>query len=271
MSADAPEPPVLLSGRPAAPVAVPAGVRALVGASPDVVWRNESGGLTFRLAGAYLKWAPAGSGLDLDAEAARLAWAHRWTPVPELLDRGGDDEGTWIVTRALAGRSAVDERWLAEPETAARAIGAGLRAMHDALPVGDCPFDWGVPARIETAGRHAAERRGSGRLDTTEEAELARRDAALAALPDAPPVDRLVVCHGDPCVPNTLIGDDGRWTGHVDLGALGVADRWADLAVATWSTVWNYGPGFEAALLDAYGVEPDEERIAFYRRLWDAT
>jgi kanamycin kinase len=72
-------------------------------------------------------------------------------------------------------------------------------------------------------------------------------------------------------VPNTLIGDDGRWTGHVDLGALGVADRWADLAVATWSTVWNYGPGFEAALLDAYGVEPDEERTAFYRRLWDAT
>jgi membrane-associated phospholipid phosphatase len=62
---------------------------------------------------------------------------------------------------------------------------------------------------------------------------------------------------------------DGRWTGHVDLGSLGVADRWADLAIATWSTQWNYGPGFEAALLDAYGIHPDPERTAYYRLLWD--
>jgi len=41
------------------------------------------------------------------------------------------------------------------------------------------------------------------------------------------------------------------------LGALGVADRWADLAVATWSLEWNYGPGWQSVLLEAYGVESD--------------
>ena len=61
---------------------------------------------------------------------------------------------------------------------------------------------------------------------------------------------------------------DGSWSGHVDFGALGVADRWADLAVATWSTEWNYGPGWEAALLAAYGVEADSRRTKFYRLLW---
>ncbi len=84
-----------------------------------------------------------------------------------------------------------------------------------------------------------------------------------------PPIDRLVVCHGDTCAPNTLIGDDGRCAGHVDLGALGVADRWADLAIATWSTRWNYGDGWEPALLAAYGIDPDPERTAYYRLLWD--
>ena len=67
---------------------------------------------------------------------------------------------------------------------------------------------------------------------------------------------------------NTLIGDDGRCTGHVDLGALGVGDRWADLAVASWSTVWNYGPGWEEPLYDAYGIAPDAEKIRYYRLLW---
>ncbi len=56
---------------------------------------------------------------------------------------------------------------------------------------------------------------------------------------------------------------------HVDFGAMGVADRWADLAVATWSTQWNYGPGFEAVLLDAYGIGPDPVRTRYYRLLWD--
>jgi kanamycin kinase len=78
-----------------------------------------------------------------------------------------------------------------------------------------------------------------------------------------------VVCHGDACVPNTLLHDDGTFAAHVDLGSLGVADRWADLAVAAWSTKWNYGPGYDRALYDAYGIAPDPERISYYRLLWD--
>ena len=56
---------------------------------------------------------------------------------------------------------------------------------------------------------------------------------ALEQAAAIPPADKLVVCHGDACAPNILLGEDGRWSGHVDLGLLGVADRWADLAVAT--------------------------------------
>jgi kanamycin kinase len=78
-----------------------------------------------------------------------------------------------------------------------------------------------------------------------------------------------VVCHGDACVPNTLIDDEGGYAGHVDLGSLGRADRWADIAVATWSTEWNYGPGWADLFLTAYGVGLDEERTRYYRDLWD--
>ena len=43
----------------------------------------------------------------------------------------------------------------------------------------------------------------------------------------------------------------GVHVGHVDIGDLGVADRWADLAIATMSLDWNFPGNYEAALLDA--------------------
>ena len=158
-----------------------------------------------------------------------------------------------MLTAGLPGDSAVSDHWKEHPETAVRAAGAGLRALHDELPVDRCPFTWSVEDRIK-------------------QATLAGKDSTNG-LPAATSIDKLVVCHGDACVPNTLITEDGQYSGQVDLAHLGTADRWADLAVATWSTEWNYGPGWEEILLSAYGVEPDPIRTAYYRALWalDAT
>src|SRR6478735_2338835 len=86
---------------------------------------------------------------------------------------------------------------------------------------------------------------------------------------DSLPMDRLVVCHGDACAPNTLIDDAGRCCGHADLGDLGVADRWADLAVAEWSLRYNYRGDWRAEFFEAYGVAPDQDRMDHYLRLWE--
>lgn len=251
---------------------IPSAVAELAAGEPVVaVWRNALDGLTFRLGDGpgrrFVKWAPPGSGVDFAVEAERLGWAARFTAVPEVLGLGGDERGSWLLTAGLPGRSAVDEELKRDPATAVRAIGEGLRAFHEALPVAGCPYEW-------TAARRVA-RAVELRRDPADWHEDVRHhgtvDRALAVLADPPPVDVEVVCHGDACAPNTLVGADGRFSGHVDLGALGTADRWADLAVASWSTVWNYGPGWERPLLAAYGVEPDAERLAYYRLLWDLT
>ena len=83
-----------------------------------------------------------------------------------------------------------------------------------------------------------------------------------------PNVETLAVCHGDYCLPNVLI-ENGVAAGFVDLGELGVADRWWDLAVATWSVTWNLGPGLEELFLSEYGVERDDQRLEFYRLMYD--
>jgi kanamycin kinase len=216
-----------------------------------VVWSNEDA-MTFEIGNGprrrFMKWRPRDSRLDLTGEVQRLEWAGQYVSVPRVLSVGEDQEGRWFLSAPLTGESAVSPRWTRRPEVAVTAIGQGLRLMHDSLPVVSCPFSWSVQVRL---------------------AEIP--DAAdRQSLAEAPPVDRLVVCHGDACSPNTIIRDDGRLSGHVDLGSLGVADRWADLAVATMATTWNYGPGWEDRLLDAYGIAPDPVRTEYYRTLWNA-
>jgi kanamycin kinase len=254
-------------------VTVPAAVASAAGSRAlRLVWANEVGGLTFAAGEGtgrrFIKWAPDGSGLDLAAEAERMAWAGQYHPVPEPLACGHDDTGSWLVTAVLPGDSAVSARWKADPATAVTAMGEGLRALHETLPAARCPFSWSAGERLADARRQAA----AGRLDQAAWHPCHRELTAGSALDRAaaiPPPDKLVVCHGDACAPNTLLSEDGRWSGHVDFGLLGVADRWADLAVATWSTEWNYGPGWEQLLLDAYGTRPDPERTRYYRLLWD--
>ena len=225
------------SGVPAQGTPVPARVLALAGGDEvRPVWVNGMGGATFEIGGPgrrrFVKWAPRGTGSQLAAEAARMTWAEPFIMVPRVLGWGGDRAGWWIMTGALAGQMAVTARWKAEPRTAVTAIGEGLRAMHEKLPAGRCPFSWETGPRL----RDIRDRAGRGQLDRAQwhpEHQGLSVGAALRLLADVPPADRLVVCHGDACAPNTLLAGDGRCSGHVDLGSLGVADRWADLAVAT--------------------------------------
>jgi kanamycin kinase len=254
------------------PVEVPHSVAHLVSGRPhELIWVNGVGGLTFRVIDAsgsiYVKWAPSGTGENMASEARRLEWARKHISVPPVLGQGSDADGEWLVTRGIEAQNAVSPRWTSDPRTAAVAVGAGLRSLHDSLPVDDCPFSWGAADRLRTVWE-MAERGGLSGHDWSDEFSGMDIDEALDELRSVPRED-LVVCHGDPCAPNTLIGDDGTWRSHTDLGRLGVGDRWADLAVASWSTVWNYGPGWENVVYEAYGVEPDEAKIRYYRLLWE--
>jgi aminoglycoside phosphotransferase len=115
-----------------------------------------------------------------------------------------------IVTDGLPGRTAVDDRWKRDPDLAVRAIGAGPRALHEALPVADCPFEWSAEQRLRSVRSRAA----AGRINPEgwhlDLEHVGTVERALGVLTDIPPVDELVVCHGDACAPNTLVGDDGR-------------------------------------------------------------
>jgi kanamycin kinase len=227
------------------------------------VWRLERDGAT-----RYLKLGRSGGYPGMAAEAARLSWAAAHLPVPHVVDVGTDGTVEWLITAGLPGQPGT---CLArgDPRVVVTALGEGLRRFHDAAPVDRCPFDF----RLESAMAHARRRVHTGLVDATQLNDDHRRfasaDATLARLESLRPShDDLVVCHGDYCPPNALLADN-RVVAYVDLGELGVADRWWDVAIGTWSATWNFGNGLEELFLASYGIGPGPDRQVFYRLLYD--
>lgn len=259
---------------PTGPVEVPAVVAALAGTRQmTAVWKNELGGITWAADDIHIKWNPRTTGIDLTAEIQRLAWLAAQlpeVPCPAIIEHGSNDDAQWLVTASIPARTAIaaaDD----EIPAAVEAIATGLRRLHDLAPTAGCPFEWSTDGRRQ----RALARLERGEVDPLtlhpQHHHLSPADMTgqLGELSDPSPPGDPVVCHGDACAPNTLIDANGDFAALVDLGALGVGQRWADIAVAAWSLDWNFGPGHTDRFLAAYGVDPDDDLLAWHQLLWD--
>ncbi len=239
--------------------------------------------LAYRLIPTLTTWRLTGPGGDirfakvatggtryptLRGEAERMTWASPYLPVPAVVGLEEVGSTTVLVTEALPGRDATQPVWRTDLRALVRALGSGLRTFHDAVGEEWCPFRFDLSralAHVETRVR-TDDIDPAGFHDQHAHLTPAEALAELEAL--APDSEDLVVCHGDFCPPNMLL-EDWRVTGFVDLGELGAADRWWDIAVGAWSVGWNFGEEFEPLFYESYGIAPDPERIRFFRLLYD--
>lgn len=251
----------------------------------------------------YLKHGADDAALAIADEFARLQWLQGRWPVPAIehfevstnaaASTASEDESaphgkTWLLTHALPGRTAYE--WLAGDGDgdgdAARAveivaaIGRFLRRLH-ALPVSTCPFN----ARHELQLDLARQRLDAGLIDADDfddERQGWSPEQVWAAMHALLPMDEdLVVSHGDLSLDNILIGDrerggdcdgdrdeDGKGAveviGVIDLGRVGIADRYRDLAILA-NCLDEFSPDLRATFFTAYGIaEPDARKLDFH-------
>jgi aminoglycoside 3'-phosphotransferase-2 len=201
----------------------------------------------------------------LDREARRLRWLESaGVAVPNVVLSCTWQGKAWLVTACVPG---VDAAQSPEPVAMRVAVMAeALKELH-ALDAGTCPFDESLPVKIARAEGNV--RRGRVRQDLF---DVAHRDIDPADLVKRlqtlrPEGEDIVVTHGDACLPNLLL-DDGSFTGFVDCGSVGRADRYQDLALASRSIGSNLGPEWVDPFFAAYGLTSiDDDRIHFYRLL----
>jgi aminoglycoside phosphotransferase len=201
----------------------------------------------------YLKMAPG-----LERERARLAWLVGRLPAPRVIAFVGDA----LLLDELPG-TPIQQATFLSIEARVAALAAAMRRVH-ALPVAECPFDARFAARLA----EARERVRAGQVDESDFEPERRGWTAAAVLAELerrrPPAEDLVVVHGDCTLDNVLVAGDGAVAGFVDVGRLGVGDRWQDLAIAARDVAGEYGEAWVEEMLTAYGATPEPEKRELY-------
>jgi aminoglycoside phosphotransferase len=253
----------------AQPLHLARGWRELAGAKIERLDIGMSGAAVFRVTdgGApdrYLKIAQNKSAAALRGEIERMHWlAARGIRVPKVLRIDDRPEQIIMLTQAVPGLPAdADADANAPPPMRLMdALAKGMAALH-ALPAADCPFDESVAARLS----RAAEAIAAGEVDPRNLAERnrdTRPEVLLARLAAAPPVEDIVVVHGDATLSNILVDADGT-IGFVDCGNAGRGDRYLDLSVLHADIDDRYGSEAAARFAQCYRPGPWDRRKAGY-------
>ncbi|MDQ1698406.1 MAG: streptomycin 3''-kinase [Frankiaceae bacterium] len=252
----------------------------------EPVTTGQSGAAVFRSTDGsrYLKRVGIEQQAVLERERDRIDWARaHGVPTAEVLDWSAGADGADLVTSRIEGVSA-DRLSATSLSNAWPSIVETVRRLH-ALPVDKCPFTHNL--RDLFAMAEDVVRRGAVNppflpieIRQAPPAEILARLAAELEHRLAQEAVDTVVCHGDLCLANIIIDPEtGSVSGLIDLGRLGRADRYVDIALllsnsrGTWSDE-GQARDADAIFADGYGVTLDHDRQRFYRHLdpltWEA-
>lgn len=201
-------------------------------------------------------------------EASRLRWLQGRVPAAPLVAFAVEGDQAWLLTGALRGRSG--DAWLErDPASLEKIIDAfaGFLLRLHALDPADCPFRADAAVRLADARRRVA----SGLVDEDDFDDDHDGWSAADVLAEverlAPAARPGVVTHGDLSLGNLILDEHLTVTGCIDVGRIGVADPYQDIAILSQNLA-EHGVAMQRRLLEAISIgEPDPARLEFHRCL----
>lgn len=232
-----------------------------LGLSPSRVFRLDAP----RRDSLYLKTSARVPGFSLFWEKQRLDWLKNRLPVPEVLLFAETENADYLLLSEISGVPASDDSLKNDVPRLIEQLVEGLKTIHD-LPVENCPFDERLDVKTELAHRRMLK----GLVDESDFDEERKGRTAADVFDELvetkPAAEDSVFTHGDYCLPNVIV-KNGKLSGFVDLGSAGVADKYRDIALLTRSVAHNFGGERAKNVCEIYGVEPDLQKLRFYRLL----
>ena len=204
---------------------------------------------------------------------AAMGWSEGKIPVPKILCHEVEDGISYLLMEKMEGVMACSESLLEQPEVLTRALADGMRLLWQTDTAG-CPRKRTLPQLLEEARYNI----DNGRVDldnvdpeTFGENGFRDPDDLLNWLVNHPIPSEPVLSHGDYCLPNIFV-KNGHFRGFIDVGDLGIGEKWRDIALCYRSLRDNWGGAYGGRvydfdpelLFDALQIEPDWEKIRYH-------
>lgn len=207
-------------------------------------------------------------------EHAMMNWFENKEFVPKCLYNHTENGINYLLMSKISGKMACDEEFMLFPSLLIDNLANAFDQLWS-TDISRCPVKNDLSTVLPMAayrvehglvGEEDAEPGTFGKDGFKDPQEL------LEWLYDNRPDEDFVLTHGDFCLPNIFI-EDGKFSGFVDIGRMGVADRYQDIAICLRSLRSNfsgryggkiYGGFNENDFFKAIGIEPDWDKIRYY-------
>ncbi len=210
-------------------------------------------------------------------ELRAMEWLQGRIAVPKVLAHAYAEGKSYLLMSKMKGRMACSEYYLEHFRLLVEILARALEKLWE-VPISDCPLDCSLDQKLRAAEFRVTHNLVDCSLvepETFGPGGFQNPQELLQWLKDHRPEEEPVLSHGDFCLPNLFVQEDGS-VSFIDLGRCGAADKWQDLALCFRSLRWNsqgeyggkiYPENDPLLLFKKLGMEPDREKLRYYTLL----
>ena len=226
-----------------------------IGCSDSQVVRIEKNGKIY-----FLKIAKKGL---LTQEFNALIWLDGKLSVPEIVLFDNETENEFLITKAISGEMVCSEKYLNNPTLALEIIKQAFDNIYS-VDISDCPFNVSNKYKLSLIKNNVE--KGLIKNEDLKSETLERFgnvEGLLNYLINNQFEEELCFSHGDTSLPNIFSSND-KFSGFIDVGECGIADKWFDLAICEKSIRRNFGEKYISEFYKKLNIVPDRNKIDYY-------
>jgi len=218
----------------------------------------------------HVKLRPSNEYKHLDNEAKKINWATHYFPSPPSAHNKNIFGLSLLFSRTLHGKPSFEMIGKIEPEKIINELIEALDILRKSPTVAfkfESP-DWTIAGKAREKISEETFDEYKRKLLHPDFSNLSKIELT-EILSYKPNENTKLLTHGDWCMPNVLLSDNGNMAGIIDLGDMHVGDADLDPAIMSWAIRANMGKKWEEQYLNFYGYKPDSPAIKYHRLVYD--
>lgn len=213
----------------------------------------------------------------IDSTVKVMQWLNNKIPVPKVICYEVSDGKSYLLMSKIKGVMSCDEACLEDSERTVTALADGLEMLWN-VDIAECPRIFSLDSDLAEARYNVI----NNISDLNEINDFSFSDTVIEApiqLLEWPENNRseyeLALSHGDYSLPNIFISN-GKISGFIDLGDMGIADKYKDIVSCYRSLKNNFNGSFGGKVYESFdpdillsklNIKIDPDKLRYYMLL----